>query len=288
MKIIYSVAFFFVFNICAMDGERITLGDALRKVTEVKKEQYVNKLKKKFSEILHFPFDNTDQVSIDLQKGDKGILYKLYAKEEYAPLLEVLLKDKKLDPNTTWSQKFRGGVHSFERSYRLLTSALLFKAHRNARVILQYGGDPMMPGFDHFYHDHMYMPLDCAVHNNALPMVECLLLHGANPRIHCNNTGTVIDDPLFWAVRNYCRLKSFNDKDAENAKKIISLLLAKGAWPNYRSGYEPIESQIFIPGKQIFEKVHDAIELVVAHNKYTGGSFAELEKELQDHVLRIM
>lgn len=285
MKKIYVILLVCASSIHAMDQGTITIGSALQQVCQAKKAQYVDTLKKEFSEILHFPFDNKDKVFTDLQKGDKGILYKLYAKEEYAPLLEILLKDKKLDPNTTWSQKFGAGVRSFERNYRLLTSALLFKAHRNAQVILQYGGDSMMPGFDHFQNDHMYMPLDCAVHNNALPMVECILSHGANPRIHCNNTGMVIDDPLFWAVRNYCRLKSSDDRDAQNARKIISLLLAKGAWPNYRNGYEPFESQIFVKGKQIFEKVHDAIELVVMHNKYTDGSFVELETELRKYVI---
>lgn len=266
-----------------MDRGTLTLGSALQEVSQVKKAQYAEKLKKKFSKILHFPFVEKEQVCADLQKGYKGILYKLYAKEKYAPLLEVLLVERKLDPNTTWNQKFGTGYGSFKRSYRLLTSALFLKAHRNALVILQNGGDSMLPGFDPSDPYRMGMPLDIAVGNNHLPTVEYVLSIGANPRIHCNNTGMVIDDPLFWAVRNYCRLKSDDDKDAQTARTIINLLLQQRAWPNNRCGYEPFESQIFIKGQLIFEKVHDAIELVAAHNKYTNGSFLELERDLIAH-----
>ena len=127
------------------------------------------------------------------------------------------------------------------------------------------------------------MPLDIAVRNNDLGMVECVLSHGANPRLCCNNTGMIIDDPLFWAVRNYCQLKSYDDDDAEIVRKIINRLLAKGARPNNRIGDKPYECQIFIKGKLIFEKVHDAIELIAAHNKYSGSSFADLERDLRSH-----
>ena len=285
MKRIYAIVFVCASQINAMDQGTITIGSALQQVRQVKEAQYAEKLKKKLVTILQFPFANKEEVCADLQKRHKGILYKLYAKEKYAPLLEVFLKDKKLDPNTTWDQKFGSGVSSFKRSYRLLTSALFLKAHRNALVILKNGGDPMMPGFDPTDPYRMGMPLDIAVCNNDPVIVDYLLSIGANPRIHCNNTGTVIDDPLFQAVRNYCRLKSDDDKDAQTARQIINLLLQQRAWPNYRSGYEPFESQIFIKGQLIFEKVHDAIELVAAHNKYTNGTFWSLKGILSPIVI---
>lgn len=151
------------------------IDQVIGQVGEIKKRQYEQKLRKELKPILEFPFSDALEVDRELRFGKNGCFYKLYAEEEYAPLLELMLKSKKLNPNASWQCKYNYVQHGH---FTLLTSALFLKAYRNAFTLLGHGANPNVVGTDPDYSRNL-RPLAIAKEQNNSDLIGKLLAAGA-------------------------------------------------------------------------------------------------------------
>lgn len=168
-----------------------------------------------------------------LKKKDE-MLFRCCTRPHYTPLLEQLLKQKLLDPNTLWQPEYT------TYSCRLLTDALYHDTFENAHCLLECGADPNAEGraSDGDCKNWILSPLCIAIKKRNIRILELLL-----NRYHVNPNQQYGQEewPLLFAIEEYDSKKYwFGDgRDCSAArvaivnqiKQMIKILLKAGAKP---------------------------------------------------------
>ena len=248
------------------------LEEAYAKVAVQKLKHFVAGMNTELDQIRSFPFGHNKSITLDLKKEkSKRVWYKLFSDEDYAPILEHLLKERKIDPNQIVEHEFGVG---FIGHYTLLSFTLKNRAVQNALLLLDFGAQPDAVSSDPADVITDGLPLSMAVRQNMPAVVARLLEKKAaiyeGQKLHLW--------PLKIAADQYFN-SSFDDDSRRNIYSITELLLNHGADP-----VKPFPDKSLVIPVHNGKQVYNVLELVRAYNNNSERFYWHYESLLAKHV----